>query len=278
VTMTTIGARARAIGRRAGGLAITAGIVVAVAGGAAVTGHARPLSGARAPVWVVHPLAVTPGLPTRFVLDPSGAKLCWIALRGPKTGQTTGWRFAANGHRLELILLTHADGMPGRWQLRADCKGQTGHLSSATTAVTASPGSGEGLLAAHNDMRVSVLPRPPAKPDPILGLWGCPVCHKDAVDVYLWVAAPSGYEMQTAKAGAGAGGCAIRSGEALWRLSRIGNNSYRFVTRSWAEGSCTPSWSVQPFTVKITVAKGNLTLSCSDRPQESCYHFLRYTG
>jgi hypothetical protein len=176
-------------------------------------------------VWVVHPIAVSPGLPIRFVLHPSGAKTCWVGLRGPNAGLTTGWRFAANGQSLELILLTRTDGMPGRWHLRADCRGQAGHSSSATTAVTVSAGSGRGLLAAHNDMRVSVLPRLPAKRDPILGLWKCPVCGEDAVNIYVWAATPSGYEMQTAKAGAGAGGCPIRSGEALWRLSRIGNTA-----------------------------------------------------
>lgn len=109
------------------------------------------------PRWSAHWLQANPGQPLVLILDPRGATVCFVGLRGPVGGHAVGWRFQPGGHRLSLTLLTHADAAAGSWVLWGLCQrpGTKGHTATVTISVPA-PG-GSNVLVTHGDMRVQLL-------------------------------------------------------------------------------------------------------------------------
>lgn len=109
------------------------------------------------PTWSAQWLQANPGQPLVLILNPRGAKVCFVALRSSQASPPVAWRFSPGGHRLRLTLLTHADAAAGTWVVSASC--QRAGVKARTTKVTISvpsPG-GSGVLAAHGDMRVQIL-------------------------------------------------------------------------------------------------------------------------
>jgi hypothetical protein len=111
-----------------------------------------------APTWSSKWVQANPGQPLVLILDPRAARLCFVGLHSSKGFHAVGWRFIPGGHRLSLTLLTHADASGGSWVLSASCQrlGANAHSAKVTISVP-SPG-GDGVLAAHGDMRVQLLP------------------------------------------------------------------------------------------------------------------------
>lgn len=115
-------------------------------------------SSAATPVWSDHWIQATPGKPLVTTLDPGRAAVCFVGLQGPKGEKAVGWRFQPAGHRLTLTLLTQSGAKAGQWMLRASCQRYGGHATSATVLLAVPPPGGTGVLAAHGDMRVQILP------------------------------------------------------------------------------------------------------------------------
>jgi hypothetical protein len=110
------------------------------------------------PAWSAEWVQANPGQPLVLILNPNAAAVCFVGLHGPQGVKPVGWRFQPGGHRLSLTLLTRAGAAAGSWTLSALCQGRRGGgRSTSVTIAVPSPG-GTGVLAAHGDMRVQLLP------------------------------------------------------------------------------------------------------------------------
>jgi hypothetical protein len=121
------------------------------------TGARHGASGGH-PTWSAQRIEANPGQPFSVILDPGQATVCFVGLRGPNRAAPVGWRFQPSGHRLNITLLTHADAASGEWTLRASCQHVGGTAPSATVTISVPATGGGGVLAAHGDMRVALLP------------------------------------------------------------------------------------------------------------------------
>lgn len=260
--------------------------ILRVAAAAGVVVACWPLAGApagsavRTPVWLVHPAAVKAGMPLRFVLDSAGGNVCWVGLRGPPGG-ATGWRFAAGGRRLELVLFTHADAAAGTWRLSARCSTRGAWSATAVTPVTVGSAGGSGPLSRHGDMRVAFV-RVPA--DPALGLWAHPSDttwgFKDpsgrwSPAVYLWVATPTGYEEQDAVAithRTWSPTCTKEPGYLAWRLTRSGQGTYK-ATGQAIRPDCSTHWKDTGLTATVKASAAAMSVVFSDG---SSWKYVRY--
>jgi hypothetical protein len=221
-------------------------------------------------------------MPISLVLDPSGAKVCWVGLKGPAAGLSTGWKFAVNGRRLSLAVFTRVDATPGRWQLRADCQTTGGKSSAAVVSVAVGPGAGQGTLATHADMRVVALGN---RVDPALGLWSYPddpdfgfktPSGTWAPSVYLWVATASGYEEQDATPITHLRWdppCTKPSGYATHRFARAG--AIYKVSVQWIRKDCSTYWEDVTFTATYKVAGKRMTVTFTNG---EVWNYVRYKG
>jgi hypothetical protein len=105
--------------------------------------------------------------------------------------------------------------------------------------------------------------------------------------LYRWVAISGGFEQRSMTRHKLSNGCLVRPGDATYRYKAKGSDLYRVAARFWyvkrggpgrAGLNCIKRWKAPRATVKILATPTQMTLSCNNKVNKTCFVFKRVSS